>query len=290
MAKPEDYTTWSSESLISRIHALESAAASTQVSAAPSPPPSAKFKKPPKAPKPFNASRYSTRLIALKFAYLGGAYNGFEHHANNSTPLPTVEEVLWRALRKVRLIFPEFPEGKAGGQGKDGQEEVCWEGVEYSKCGRTDKGVSAFGQVVGLRVRSARPLARMKVRVPAATGANEKDVNGSQGGFAMDDEPPNDSTPKELPFDPVKDELSYIQLLNRVLPSDIRILAWCPNLPPNFSARFDCRERRYRYFFTNPAFAPLPGNEAQQGSGWLDIEAMQSAAKKYEGLHDFRNF
>ncbi|KAK6441016.1 pseudouridine synthase deg1 [Oleoguttula sp. CCFEE 5521] len=288
MATTEDYTTWTCESLISRIHALESALGLTQVPTTAASPAPGRFKKPPKAPKPFNASRYSTRLIALKFAYLGGAYNGFEHHANNSTPLPTVEEVLWRALRKVRLIFPDFPEGKTGGRGRDEQEEVCWEGVEYSKCGRTDKGVSAFGQVVGLRVRSARPL--LKAKVLASTGADENDLKGTQDEIAMDDVPPDDSTSKEPPFDPVKDELPYIQMLNRVLPSDIRILAWCPNLPPNFSARFNCRERRYRYFFTNPAFAPLPGNEAQQGSGWLDIEAMQSAAKKYEGLHDFRNF
>ncbi|OQO06538.1 hypothetical protein B0A48_08321 [Cryoendolithus antarcticus] len=290
MATTEDYTTWSSESLISRLRALESALGRTQAPATASPTVPGKFKKPPKAPKPFNASRYSTRLIALKFAYLGGAYNGFEHHANNSTPLPTVEEVLWRALRKVRLTFPAFPEGKAGGHGKDELEEVCWEGVEYSKCGRTDKGVSAFGQVVGLRVRSARPLVKGKGLASTVSGADDKDVNGMPNEASMEDILSDESAPEEPSFDPIKDELPYIQLLNRVLPPDIRVLAWCPNPPPDFSARFNCRERRYRYFFTNPAFAPLPGNAHKRGNGWLDINAMQSAAKKYEGLHDFRNF
>jgi tRNA pseudouridine38/39 synthase len=46
----------------------------------------------------------------------------------------------------------------------------------------------------------------------------------------------------------VEEELDYPKLLNRVLPVDIRVLAWCP-APPDFSARFDCKERTYKYFF-----------------------------------------
>ena len=46
----------------------------------------------------------------------------------------------------------------------------------------------------------------------------------------------------------VEDELDYPKLLNRVLPPDIRVLAWCP-APPNFSARFDCKQRTYKYYF-----------------------------------------
>jgi tRNA pseudouridine(38-40) synthase len=176
----------------------------------------------------FDPSRYSTRFIALKFAYLGQRYNGFEHHVNNITPLPTIEEVLWRALTKAKLLVhtgtpPEDP------------DQVNWEGCEYSKCGRTDRGVSAFGQVVGLRVRSSQPL---------------QQCNGDVDKVASED---------VHHFDPIRDELPYVQILNRLLPSDIRVLAWCPNPPKDFSARFSCRERRYRYFFTQPAFAPTPG-------------------------------
>jgi tRNA pseudouridine38/39 synthase len=103
----------------------------------------------------------------------------------------------------------------------------------------------------------------------------------------------------EPTFHPINDELPYITILNSILPSDIRILAWCPDPPPGFDARFSCRERRYKYFFTNPAFMPTPGplgfqNAAGKASeireGWLDIEAMRLAAKRLEGLHDFRNF
>jgi tRNA U38,U39,U40 pseudouridine synthase TruA len=46
----------------------------------------------------------------------------------------------------------------------------------------------------------------------------------------------------------IEEELDYPKLLNRVLPPDIRVLAWCPT-PPGFSARFDCKERTYKYFF-----------------------------------------
>ena len=46
----------------------------------------------------------------------------------------------------------------------------------------------------------------------------------------------------------VEDELDYPKLLNRVLPPDIRVLALCP-APPNFSARFDCKQRTYKYYF-----------------------------------------
>jgi tRNA pseudouridine38/39 synthase len=100
---------------------------------------------------------------------------------------------------------------------------------------------------------------------------------------------------EQPPFDPVKDELPYIALLNRVLPPDIRILAWCPHPPSNFDARFSCKERKYRYFFTTPAFLPLPGPaglsaRTRQREGWLDIAAMEKAASYLVGTHDFRNF
>ncbi|KAJ5940704.1 hypothetical protein N7516_000872 [Penicillium verrucosum] len=249
-----------------------------------------RFVKTPKPPKPdrsFDPSKYSTRFIALKFAYLGQAYNGLEHTNGNTTALPTVEEILWKALKRTRLIFPETTSDM---EPTDIKERVpmrpyhlYWDGCDYSKAGRTDKGVSAFGQVIGLRVRSQRPMPK-----PPAEGEDAMLVDSG-------------STEKE--WDDVADEMNYINVLNRVLPEDIRVLAWCPNPPPGFDARFSCRERRYKYFFTNPAFSPTPGsigfqNRAQNGTGprsefregWLDIEAMREAAKHFEGLHDFRNF
>jgi len=251
---------------------------------------------------------YSTRLIALKLAYLGKRYNGFEYHANNPTPLPTIEEELWKALNKSRLIIPKDTPPL-------NPREVNWEGCEYSKCGRTDKGVSAFGQVIGIRVRSNRPLRKRKIsepgnvngtviptnpatifplknalKLPSPDMSQSEDASRETDRLSMD----NEDAP---PFDPIKDEIPYPVILNRLLPPDIRILAWCPAPPPNFSARFSCKERQYKYFFTQPAFPPIPqhletknkGAAATQ-DGWLDIAAMQEAAKNFIGLHDFRNF
>ncbi|KAK0792403.1 pseudouridine synthase deg1 [Friedmanniomyces endolithicus] len=275
-----DYTTYTHADLLNRVTDLEAQLRrlnhTTTLPIHPSPPQTSpperqKQRKPPKQPKPFDPSRHHTRPIALKFAYLGGNYNGFEHHANNATPLPTVEEALWRALRKTRLILPDF----AG----RGEGEVCWDGCGYSKCGRTDRGVSAFGQVVGVRVRSCRPKVKAEV---------EERGDGVEGRGAVDDGDgalSHDGDATEAPWDPIRDEIPYIQVLNRVLPPDIRILAWCPHPPPEFSARFNCKERRYRYFFTNPAYASAPGSD----EGRLEIGRMELAAKKLEGLHDFRN-
>lgn len=269
--------------------------------------------------KQFDPSKYSTRLVAFKFAYLGRKYNGYEYHKGNWTPLPTVEEVLWKALYKARLISPPGAESLEPG-------EISWEGTDYSKCGRTDKGVSAFGQVIGLRVRSKRPLSKKsKPELGTATDNVGDGFDGDQATTNITEDSglelkrpilkPSEKAAEDvesqplsfddqeldedLNFDPVKDELPYCQMLNRLLPSDIRILAWCPSPPVDFSARFSCRERRYRYFFTQPAFSPVPDhleppvNGKEQSSikpGYLDIEAMQEAAKLFEGVHDFRNF
>ena len=222
---------------------------------------------------------------------------------------PTVEEELWKALYKARLILPDSNVSEA-------EAELHWGGCEYSKCGRTDKGVSAFGQVVGIRVRSNKPLHTppkpATTKIAGESGIVEP-MNSADNITARrnldstsDNRPhtPDSSTSSDetvLSFDPIHDELPYSKVLNRLLPPDIRVLAWCPNPPPNFSARFSCKERRYKYFFTNPAFSPTmgpalsmdPQNASITGSqrvGWLDINRMREAARKFEGLHDFRNF
>ena len=267
----------------------------------------------PKKSRPngtFDPSKYTTRLIALKFAYLGQNYNGLEYHANNKTPLPTVEEELWTALNKAKLVLPTpTPPLEPG--------EPNWEGCEYSKCGRTDKGVSAFGQVIGIRVRSNRrnnraltstleedvagnrdtkSLPRAETLEVAARTSKSEDKIADKGTSTLPST--SNSLSQESVFHPINDEIPYCQILNRLLPPDIRVLAWCPDLPLDFSARFSCKERRYKYFFTQPAFTPTVGNhsvtstsrEGGRREGWLDIEAMRQAAHKFVGLHDFRNF
>lgn len=312
-----DYTQWSPSRLISRITELETQLQEIQATnKSPRSSHQAKKARPKKVQRPFDPSKYSTRYIALKLAYLGQRYNGFEWHANCPTPLPTVEEVLWRALRRARLILPSSS-SSVDGEKKE-EEIISWEGCEYSKCGRTDKGVSAFGQVVGIRVRSNRPL----VVRGSGRGKGKKEGTDERldGGSSMEETPlgtldsmcleEGDDNEEEdhssSSFDPIRDEIPYPYILNRILPEDIRILAWCPSPPPDFSARFSCKERQYRYFFTQPAFPPLlsgithvdidndsPTTLSRWPSpspGWLDLDAMRNAARSFIGLHDFRNF
>lgn len=193
-----------------------------------------------------------------------------------------------------------------------------WEGCDFSKCGRTDKGVSAFGQVIGVRVRSNRPLS-LQITESSAVSDDWNPIGSTDGIFnhlelASPPLSPSDGpvvkvrtskmllSDESLAFHPIDDEIPYMQVLNRILPPDIRVLAWCAAPPTDFSARFSCKERRYRYFFTQPAFNPTPGlagfvkhktasvGTTQQREGWLDIEAMRDGAKRFIGLHDFRNF
>ncbi|XP_052553171.1 tRNA pseudouridine(38/39) synthase isoform X2 [Tympanuchus pallidicinctus] len=174
--------------------------------------------------RPFDFSAHGRRHVALRIAYLGWGYQGFASQENTSN---TIEEKLFEALQKTRLV--------------DSRQTS-----NYHRCGRTDKGVSAFGQVISLDLRSNL--------------SEERKLNGCPG-----DSEGRSSKPEE--------ELRYTHILNRVLPPDIRVLAWAP-VEPDFSARFSCLKRTYRYFF------PCAG---------LDVALMQAAAQRYVGTHDFRN-
>ncbi|KAG4301598.1 hypothetical protein PCANB_001685 [Pneumocystis canis] len=174
-----------------------------------------------KSKKPFLMSNYNQRYVAFKFAYLGWYYNGLVTQGNE-TPLPTVEETIFLALKKAKLID---------------HESNC----KFSRCGRTDKGVSAIGQVMALNVRSNKPI--------------------------------NENSEEKW------NEIKYMDILNKLLPESIRILAWCSDLPSDFSARFSCKRRHYKYLFFKDSF-----------DIHLDIEKMSKAASYFIGEHDFRNF
>ncbi|XP_062559313.1 tRNA pseudouridine(38/39) synthase [Armigeres subalbatus] len=164
----------------------------------------------------FDFASCHKRHILLRFYYLGWDYQGY---ASQEDSARTIEHQLFNALTRVCLIESR-------------------ETSNYHRCGRTDKGVSAFHQVVSLDVRSK---------------------------FAPD---------RQLDPESIANEINYCQLLNRVLPQDIRCVAWMPMVNPNYSARFDCRSRTYRYFFPR---------------GNLDIAAMREACTHLVGAHDFRN-
>lgn len=219
-----DYEKWTRKQLLRRVVELEqqvagisdapqeeSNGATSQVSVAVPEPKKRKF----------DFSKHSTRFLAFRFAYLGWNYNGLNYQYD-PTPLPTVEEEILQAMAKAKLV----PEA----------DPAC---CNFSRCGRTDKGVSALNQVISLNVRSA-------------LSAEEQAL------------PEND-----------KKEIPYLTILNALLPPDIRLTAVCLRPPKGFDARFSCIYRHYKYLFKKED---------------LDLDLMQDAAKRYEGIYDFRNF
>ena len=118
------------------------------------------------AQPPKSASRY--RHVALLFHYDGASYSGFAQNLppsnsnkntkssdRSSSPVPasvtndnSIERTLFAALTKTCLIASR-------------------EEANYSRAGRTDRGVSAWGQVVALNLKSAVPLG---ARLPAESG------------------------------------------------------------------------------------------------------------------------
>ncbi|XP_042006937.1 tRNA pseudouridine(38/39) synthase-like isoform X2 [Salvia splendens] len=139
------------------------------------------------------------RHVALKVMYFGQRFYGFASEAQMD---PTVESEIFKALYKTRLVSGDKKE------------------LQYSRCGRTDKGVSSVGQVISLSLRS-----------------NLKETSTSNGYSA------------EISAEESCDgELDYVKILNRALPNDIRIIGWSP-APTDFNARFNCLSREYKYFF-----------------------------------------
>ncbi|KAL3504606.1 hypothetical protein ACH5RR_034447 [Cinchona calisaya] len=70
--------------------------------------------------------QFPKRYVALKVMYFGQRYFGFASEARMD---PTVESEIFRALMKTKLI-----------------DRVDKKEMQYSRCGRTDKGVSSVGQ------------------------------------------------------------------------------------------------------------------------------------------------
>ncbi|XP_060776349.1 tRNA pseudouridine(38/39) synthase isoform X1 [Neoarius graeffei] len=153
-----------------------------------------------KGKRVFDFAAHPRRHVALRLAYLGWQYQGFAVQENTDN---TVEARVFEALLKTKLI-------------QDRQSS------NYHRCGRTDKGVSAFSQVISIDLRSSQ-FSGLGVTVPA--GVEPKAGSGA-----------------------ATTELPYVKMLNRVLPPDIRALSWSP-VPSGFSARFDCQSRTYRYYF-----------------------------------------
>jgi len=117
----------------------------------------------------------------------------------------------------------------------------------YHRCGRTDKGVSGTGQVISLDVRTN-----------LVEGEGVYQQEGYAGGERVGDK-----------------EIDFCTVLNRNLPDDIRVTGWAPAPRLDYSARFDCDGRSYKYVFPR---------------GQVDIVRMEQAGQLLLGEHDYRNF
>lgn len=228
--------------------------------------------------KEFDFASSPCRKIALRFSYDGAGYSGLAAQnatdAGSGSSMPTVEGVLWDAMCTARLVDPA----------------IGMDGAGFSRCGRTDRGVSAAGQVVALWVRSKK-VNQWQERLdhqeqfsttPTQHSAEEWDALQAKRNAKLEDA-----------------ELPYVQILNRILPASIRVQAWSP-VRSNFSSRFDCVYRHYKYFFpagppgvfyppTSASTGASAGAGQDAGATRLDIDLMRDAARRLLGEHDFRN-
>lgn len=206
--------------------------------------------------KQFDMSRYGQRMIALKFNYEGWRFHGFATQASSDN---SVEDHIFTALLRTCLIE---------------SRESCF----YSRAGRTDVGVSAAGQVIGVQVRSGL--------VPPSKGGRELDyvkiLNSSlPNGIRVSAWSPvcdgNSALPLIYPEDAPAIRRYWTQLGSATAsgssPKHSEEVVRRPG--ERFSARFDALSRSYRYFFAR---------------GGLDLSAMAEAATMFIGRHDFRNF
>lgn len=177
--------------------------------------------KPPQR-RVFDMGKYRERKVALQLQYDGSQYFGFAAQAPGDCE-ETVEKHLFAALKKVCLIQ---------------DRQSCG----YSRCGRTDRGVSALGQVVALHLRSAFPRDLPNDRIPI----HPNDPYIPPLVVQSSEESTISSTKSLSPKSNEIFELNYCQLLNRVLPPDIRVLGWS-EVSEQFSARFSSTYRAYRF-------------------------------------------
>ncbi len=74
---------------------------------------------------------------------------------------------------------------------------------------------------------------------------------------------------------------------NAMLPQEIRVLR-ADRMPPGFDARKCATSKHYRYrWWRGPVVPPKEARYVEQLTTELDLEAMQRAAAKMEGRHDF---
>ena len=77
--------------------------------------------------------------------------------------------------------------------------------------------------------------------------------------------------------------------LNSNLPDDIHVIE-TKEVRDDFHARYNVKEKTYRYIINTGEYNPLERNYVFQYNYKLDIDSMNKAIKYFEGEHDFRAF
>ncbi len=77
--------------------------------------------------------------------------------------------------------------------------------------------------------------------------------------------------------------------LNSNLPNDIYVID-AKIVSNNFHARYNVKEKTYKYLINLGEYNPLERNYVFQYNHSLNIDAMKEAIKLFEGKHDFRSF
>lgn len=218
-------------------------------------------------------ARQTQRFVALRVAYLGAPFDGF---AQQTMTKNTVEEHLHRAFHDALLVS----DGRRDEPGLPQPRDYA-----YSRCGRTDKGVSAFGQVVALRVRSKLSRGHGIIQ-PACSCYSESNMGESNTGECARYPAPTAEAiaAAEACAEPADDanEIDYCGVLNARLPPEIRVTGWAP-VASTFNARYGCTYRHYKYFL-------VAGGAGTSPAAPLDVAAMREACRAFVGRHDFRNY
>ena len=207
-------------------------------------------------------SDYRTRHIALRFYYDGSKYTGLAENIGNEKD-NSIEKALFAALIKARFVK---------------SRHTC----SYSRCGRTDRGVSAAGQVVALRLKSAFSPTASWDAAGTSLVETQQLPNNSLDKITVWAPPRNNKKQQQQQQQPTRQqkemsEYAYDKILNSIFPDDVRILGWTP-VSDDFSARFSATTRTYRYFFV------------RHSHNHMNIHRIQQGLDRMVGTHDFRNF
>ena len=77
--------------------------------------------------------------------------------------------------------------------------------------------------------------------------------------------------------------------MNSNLPDDIHVIE-TKEVENDFHARYNVKEKEYKYFINIGEYNPIERNYIYQYNYELNIDKMKKAIKFYEGEHDFRSF